>query len=244
MCGFAHTRRRVQFGKANKYIASPRFMFKFCYLEWVPRLSLDDCRLFFPAMLALALCVALGLFYRASTVLFAAGFFVLCFQDLGLYLNHFYLILVVSTMLCFVPANESRLALDAHCGLARRSSTVPRWTVWLLRAFVSIVYVHAGVAKINGDWLRCEPLLHWVPSSRLVSATRVARSDHARSRRCCSCRRCAGSALSGCSRRQSWPAPCRGRACCSTRSCRSSWRTKQRAFRRSQRRSSFTSRTN
>ena len=27
---------------------------------------------------------------------------------------------------------------------------------------VSVVYFYAGVAKINEDWLRAEPLLHWL----------------------------------------------------------------------------------
>jgi len=33
----------------------------------------------------------------------------------------------------------------------------------LTRALVSIVYFYAGVAKMNEDWIRGEPLAHWMP---------------------------------------------------------------------------------
>lgn len=32
-----------------------------------------------------------------------------------------------------------------------------------MRTFQAIVYFYAGVAKINADWLRAEPLRHWLP---------------------------------------------------------------------------------
>ena len=90
-------------------------------------------------------------------------------QDLGLYLNHFYLILVICVMLIFMPANCSPLSLDARLGLASKSNSVPYWTVWASRALISIVYFYAGVAKMNEDWIRCEPLTHWIPHARIVS---------------------------------------------------------------------------
>jgi vitamin K-dependent gamma-carboxylase len=153
-------------------------MFKFCYFEWVPRLTLAQWQLLLPAMFASALCFAAGLLYRASAVVFMAGFFVLFFQDLGLYLNHFYMILVFCMLFVVMPANESPLSLDAALGVSRRATTVPYWTVWAARTMISIVYFYAGVAKMNEDWLRCEPLRHWVPNAHTVrrGGASVARS--------------------------------------------------------------------
>ena len=35
--------------------------------------------------------------------------------------------------------------------------------LWTIRAELWIVYTYAGVAKVNLDWLRAEPLRHWLP---------------------------------------------------------------------------------
>ena len=37
-----------------------------------------------------------------------------------------------------------------------------RWCLWVIRAELWIVYTYAGVAKINYDWIRAEPLRHWL----------------------------------------------------------------------------------
>ena len=74
------TRIHYQFAKTQKYLVAPPFLFKFCYFEWVPRLSLEQWQLVFRAMFASALCFAMGFLYRLSATVFMAGFFVLFFQ--------------------------------------------------------------------------------------------------------------------------------------------------------------------
>jgi hypothetical protein len=39
---------------------------------------------------------------------------------------------------------------------------VPAWSLWLLRAMVGIPYFFGGIAKINPDWLRAEPMRDWL----------------------------------------------------------------------------------
>ena len=39
---------------------------------------------------------------------------------------------------------------------------VCRWCLWVIRAEFWVVYTYAGVAKMNIDWLRAEPLRHWL----------------------------------------------------------------------------------
>lgn len=39
---------------------------------------------------------------------------------------------------------------------------MPRWSVFLLRAQVFIVYFYAGLAKLNPDWLQGEPMRLWL----------------------------------------------------------------------------------
>ncbi len=39
---------------------------------------------------------------------------------------------------------------------------MPTWSLWLLRTQIGIVFVGAAVAKMNGDWLRGQPLSMWI----------------------------------------------------------------------------------
>ena len=51
-----------------------------------------------------------------------------------------------------------------HAGSrAVKTQAVQAWVVWALRAQVGIVYVFAGIAKLNGDWLfHAQPLRLWL----------------------------------------------------------------------------------
>ncbi len=73
------------------------------------------------------------------------------------YLNHFYLITIVSFLLFFLPA-------DSAFSVKNRSfnGTVRQWHVMVLQCEIALVYFYAGVVKFNEDWLRGEPLKHWV----------------------------------------------------------------------------------
>jgi vitamin K-dependent gamma-carboxylase len=101
-------------------------------------MELDQWKLFFRVMFGLSLCFSAGFLYYLSAALFCVGFLVLAFQDLGLYLNHFYLIVVICFMFCFIPANTMPMSVDAQIGLSQRSNTVPYWTVWVCRMLISV----------------------------------------------------------------------------------------------------------
>ena len=109
----------------------------------------------------LAIFIALGLFYRVCTLLFALGFTQVFLIDMSNYLNHFYLISLVSFVMVVLPANRT-LAVDALIWPKLRSKWVPAWSLWFLRLHIAIPYFFGGVAKINGDWLRGEPMRSWM----------------------------------------------------------------------------------
>jgi hypothetical protein len=80
--------------------------------------------------------------------------------DKSAYLNHYYLVSLLALLLVVVPAGAD-LSFDSR----RPSSAaqVPRWSYWILRAQMTVVYFYAGFAKINPDWLwRAEPLGLWL----------------------------------------------------------------------------------
>lgn len=141
--------------------AAPTFRFAYFGFGWLPAWSPQGMYLHFIALEVLALLIAVGYLYRVSTALFFLGFAYMFLLDQANYLNHFYLILLVSLLLNFVPAHRA-FAVDAWMRPRLRSPTVPAWTLWLLMAQVGIVYFFGGLAKLNGDWLRGEPMRMWL----------------------------------------------------------------------------------
>ena len=61
----------------------------------------------------------------------------------------------------FVPAHRTA-SLDALRDPGIRSDRAPAWTLWLLQFQVGVVYFFGGVAKLNMDWLRGEPMRTWL----------------------------------------------------------------------------------
>jgi len=109
----------------------------------------------------LALFITIGLFYRASTVLFFLAFSYVFLLDQARYLNHFYLIMLISFVMIFVPAHRS-FSIDAWRNKKIRTDRVPVWSLWFLRFHVAIPYFFGGIAKLNHDWLRGEPMRMWL----------------------------------------------------------------------------------
>jgi hypothetical protein len=109
----------------------------------------------------LAFFITIGFLYRLSAFLFLVAFNYIFLLEQAHYLNHLYLVILVAILICAVPANRY-YAVDAKLRPNKRSNTVPAWSVWILRAQFEVVYIYAGIVKINPDWLRLEPLSMWL----------------------------------------------------------------------------------
>ncbi len=148
-------------GKVDYYFIEPVFHFKYLGFEWVLPWSRLWMYGHFYALFALALCIATGLFYRLSTLLFALGYTYVFLLDQAQYQNHYYLICLVSFLLVFVPAHHT-LSLDTRLFSRSRTTTAPVWALWLLRAQMGLVYFYGGIAKFNADWLTGWPMRQWL----------------------------------------------------------------------------------
>lgn len=94
-------------------------------------------------------------------MLFFVGFTYVFLLGQAYYLNHFYLVSLISFLLIFVPAHR-RFSIDALLDPNLSSSPVPTWSVWLIRFQIGVPYFFGGIAKLNADWLRGEPLRSWL----------------------------------------------------------------------------------
>ena len=144
------------------YIA-PAHHFSYVGFEWVQPWPGPLMYAHFAALGVLAVCIAVGYRYRLAVLLFAVGFTYIELIDKTTYLNHYYGVSLASLLLLFLPLNRVA-SVDAWRNRSLRSSTVPAYTVWLLRAQLAVVYVFAGVGKLNLDWLlEAMPLRIWLP---------------------------------------------------------------------------------
>lgn len=145
----------------RRYYIEPAFHFKYWGFEWVQAWPNDSMYWHFYALGFLAICITIGFCYRLSAALFFIGFSYVFLLDQARYLNHFYLICLISFLLIFVPAHRA-FSIDALLHPHLYSKVVPAWALWLLRIQIGLVYFFGGIAKINGDWLRGDPMRMWL----------------------------------------------------------------------------------
>ncbi|SOD89404.1 HTTM domain-containing protein [Spirosoma fluviale] len=147
---------------AELYI-QPRFFFPFYGFEFVEPLGQYTYLLFAVCGIS-ALLVAVGLFYRAASVLLFLSFTYIELIDKSTYLNHYYFTSMVCLLLIFLPAH-AYFSVDAYRRPYLRAGQIPAWQLDSLKLLVAILYVFAGLAKVNSDWLlHGLPLRIWLPA--------------------------------------------------------------------------------
>ena len=149
-------------GWIERHYQEPELLFKYWLFGWVDPLPGVWLAVVFAAVGVAGLLVAVGAFYRVSATVVFLGLWYIFLLDKARYLNHWYLLILVAFLLVFMPAGKA-YSLDANRkGDFTGVATIPTWPVWLLRFQVGVVYFFGGLAKINADWLRGEPIATWL----------------------------------------------------------------------------------
>ncbi|MEM1158760.1 MAG: HTTM domain-containing protein [Verrucomicrobiota bacterium] len=147
-------------GLIDKYFLMPNFTFTYHGFDWVQPFPGYGMYIFFIIMGLATVLITLGLFYRLAAITFFITFSYFFLMEQTRYLNHFYLVVLIGFIMIFVPANRC-LALDNRMPWGRPSDTTPKWSVWILQFQMAVVYCYGGIAKLNFDWLRGEPMRLW-----------------------------------------------------------------------------------
>jgi vitamin K-dependent gamma-carboxylase len=148
-------------GWISKYYIKPDFLFKYFGFGWVHPLPGPGMYYLFILLGLAALFILVGLWYRWATIFFFVAFTYVFLLDATRYLNHFYLIALVSYLLIFIPANQA-VSLDVRFHPALRTPVAPRWSLWMLRFQIGVAYFFGGVAKLSYDWMQGEPIRTWI----------------------------------------------------------------------------------
>ena len=155
--------RFVAMGWVTELYVEPAHHFAYYGFGWVKPWPGWGMYLHFALMGLASLGVALGYRYRLSIIAFFLLFTCAELIDRTTYLNHYYFVSLVSFLMIFLPLNRA-VSIDAWMSAAKeKSPTVPMAAVWILRVQIGLVYVFAGIAKLNPDWLlNAEPLRIWL----------------------------------------------------------------------------------
>jgi len=105
----------IRFFAYNWIFASyiePEFFFTYYGFEWITPWPGDLMYVHFIVLGILAIFVLVGFQYRVSMALFFLGFTYVFLLDQAYYLNHFYLISLISFMMIFVPSHRA-FSIDA-----------------------------------------------------------------------------------------------------------------------------------
>jgi vitamin K-dependent gamma-carboxylase len=157
--------RFLAYGWVERLFVTPSFHFKYWGFAWVEPLSGSGMRTLFLVLALLALSVAAGFAFRLTAPAFALGLTYVQLIDVSTYLNHYYLAALLSWMLSVSPAHRA-LSVDAWLRKNIARSHVPAAWLYLFRVQVGVVYVFAGLAKAQSDWLiHAQPLRIWLGKS-------------------------------------------------------------------------------
>ena len=156
-------------GWVSGLYVEPAHHFTYLGFAWVTPWPAWGMQLHFALLGILALGIAAGYQYRACALGFFLGFTYVELLDKTNYLNHYYWVTLVSFLMVFLPLHRS-MSVDGWLALRRGRrlaagawDTVPAVTLWILRGQVAVVYLFAGIAKLNPDWLfEAQPLRIWL----------------------------------------------------------------------------------
>lgn len=139
-------------GWVEKTLVAPEFTFNFIGLEFLQPLPGNGMYFYYLVMGAFALFVMLGYKYRLGIIGFTLLWAGTYFMQKASYNNHYYLLILLSAIMAFQPANRY-LSLDAKLNPSIKSLSMPQWCKWVFILQMFIVYTYGSIAKLYPDWL-------------------------------------------------------------------------------------------
>ncbi|MDN4165294.1 HTTM domain-containing protein [Cytophagales bacterium LB-30] len=143
------------------YLA-PRFFFSYWGMDFIQPYHPIFIYTLFGLMLIASLGIILGAYYRLSASLFFLAFTYIELIDKSTYLNHYYFVSLIAFLLIFLPAHRY-FSWDVKRGAVEGTNQISAWPIRLIQFQLAMVYIFAGIAKLNPDWLlEAQPLRIWL----------------------------------------------------------------------------------
>eukprot|EP01095_Lingulamoeba_sp_RSL-Kostka_P006136 TRINITY_DN1898_c0_g2_i1.p1 TRINITY_DN1898_c0_g2~~TRINITY_DN1898_c0_g2_i1.p1 ORF type:complete len:668 (+),score=199.59 TRINITY_DN1898_c0_g2_i1:178-2181(+) len=146
----------------GSYFSSPYgWNCKYLWFEWVQRGTLFQMEALVISMFVAGIFIIVGYWYIYAQIWFFLGITYLFLIESSMYLNHMYLVSCICFVMLFLPC-DCCYSLKTYWNPKARRDTIPKYYLFFIRALFIIVYTFAGIVKMNEDWLRAEPLRHWL----------------------------------------------------------------------------------
>ena len=139
-------------GWVRRTMVEPDFTFSFIGFEWLQPLPGSGMYFYFALMGLMGIFVALGYRYRLSMIVFTLLWTGSYLMQKTAYNNHYYLLVLISSIMCFLPAHRA-YSLDSRKYPELRKDDMPALVKWGIIAQLFIVYTFAAIAKLYTDWL-------------------------------------------------------------------------------------------
>lgn len=136
--------------KAN--LVEPTFNFSFIGFEWLNIITGPSMYTYFIIMGITGIFISVGYKYRYSMLAFALLWSCVYLMQKTSYNNHYYLLMLISWIMVFFPANTD-LSVDAKNNPELRTTKMHAYYKYIIVLQLTIVYTYASVAKLYADWL-------------------------------------------------------------------------------------------
>lgn len=147
--------RHFWLNRIELFYIAPKLLFPYWGFDWLPRLSGGANFVAFGVLIALALAIACGAFYRLAAPLFCLGYSYFFLLDQTHYQNHLYLFCLLAALLSCTSAHHV-WSVDAW--RKRLPPSVPAWHVAIVAFQIGVVYFFGGVNKLSHEWLSATPM--------------------------------------------------------------------------------------
>ena len=139
-------------GWIRRTLIEPEFTFSFIGFEWLQPLPGNWMYVYYIIMGVFGLLIMIGYKYRFSILMFALMWTATYLMQKSSYNNHYYLLMLLSFLMVFLPANRYA-SLDVKFNPSLKRISMPSWCKWIFVIQLFILYSYASIAKLYPDWL-------------------------------------------------------------------------------------------
>jgi hypothetical protein len=149
-------------GAVNDLFITPDFHFSYPGFEWVRPLPDSLIYVAFGVLFVSSIMLFAGWHFRWASWIFTLVFAYVTLMDKASYLSYYYFVLLLGFMLSLSPAHRL-FSIDLIRKPSIRVDYVPFWLVLAFKVQVALVFISAGMAKLNVDWLfKGMPVNIWI----------------------------------------------------------------------------------
>src|SRR5690554_3873227 len=139
-------------GWIKRTLIDPEFTFSFIGLEFLQPLPGNWMYAYYAIMGLFGLCIMLGYKYRFSAIMFTLMWAATYFMQKASYNNHYYLLILLSAFMVFLPANRY-YSIDAKNNPNIKQLSMPNWCRLVFIFQMLIVYTYGSLARFYPGWL-------------------------------------------------------------------------------------------